>query len=130
MACYSRTRMSDPLPPAWKTLIRDPELRARMGQRGRATAEKHRWQVVARSSGRVLRGLPPGGTWRGWEEKQFRGALRSYFEEPGATPVQGLGLFSQRNHPARLRGLRGFQATWWRPAGWSGVVWYSWPVES
>ena len=30
-----------------ETLIRDPELRARMGQRGRATAEKHRWQVVA-----------------------------------------------------------------------------------
>ena len=32
---------------ALETLIRDPERRAGMGQRGRATAEKHRWQVVA-----------------------------------------------------------------------------------
>ena len=32
---------------ALETLIRDPEMRRDMGQRGRATAEKHRWEVVA-----------------------------------------------------------------------------------
>jgi phosphatidylinositol alpha-mannosyltransferase len=32
---------------ALETLVRDPGLRARMGHRGRAKAEKHRWQVVA-----------------------------------------------------------------------------------
>ena len=32
---------------ALETLIQEPLLRAKMGQRGRATAEKHRWQVVA-----------------------------------------------------------------------------------
>jgi phosphatidylinositol alpha-mannosyltransferase len=32
---------------ALETLIRDPEMRREMGQRGRATAEKHRWEVVA-----------------------------------------------------------------------------------
>ena len=32
---------------ALETLIRDPEMRREMGQRGRSTAERHRWQVVA-----------------------------------------------------------------------------------
>ena len=37
----------DSLASSLKKLIRDPELRGRMGQKGRAKAEKHRWQVVA-----------------------------------------------------------------------------------
>lgn len=47
-----QNRNVESLADALEALIRDPEMRRGMGQRGRATAEKHRWQVVA---GRVER---------------------------------------------------------------------------
>jgi len=42
-----RNKNVDSLAASLETLIRNPEMRQAMGQRGRATADKHRWQVVA-----------------------------------------------------------------------------------
>ena len=42
-----RNKDIESLAHALETLIKDPERRDEMGRRGRATAEKHRWQVVA-----------------------------------------------------------------------------------
>ena len=42
-----RNKNVDSLAASLETLVRDPEMRRNIGRRGRATAEKHRWQVVA-----------------------------------------------------------------------------------
>ena len=43
-----RNKDIDSLASSLETLIHDPEMRRQMGQRGRAKAEDHRWEVVAR----------------------------------------------------------------------------------